>query len=442
LDGLIPTFRRRERIPPIEHEQMLNSPSTVMPPPVRVILPLQDTPEDPYEIFVAVGDPVKTGQEIGTIGKGDSALSVHATVSGEVVEIGEMFHPLVQHVASVKIESDGRDEHVAPVNYKDSGISDPFAFLRKMGVPMGFQRIHAIKTFFVNITEFEFCFNSRERLILERGERVVEGLRLLAAPTGAKAVFLVEKRQKNVYEVLKSFCSVTSNVDVRLVSKPYPDTLRELIRQKVITDQENGVQSPVHQTMVINPDLLVAIHDAYYHGQPFINEFLSIVGSAVRTPQNVWIRTGTLLSDVIRYAGGNIENTRRVTIGGALMGRPQFSLEVPVIRKARGIYAAIALTFQEERKSRFYRRGPCVRCGKCVDVCPAGLVPNELADLVEHRCFEEAKNQGLFSCLECGLCYYVCPSIVPLVELIKLGKLKLKGRNSLLVFNSYRTHSY
>ncbi len=151
---------------------------------------------------------------------------------------------------------------------------------------------------------------------------------------------------------------------------------------------------------------------------------------------------GTLLVDVIEFAGGNIENTRRVTIGGALMGRPQFSLEVPVIRKTRGIYAAIALTFQEERKSKFYRRGPCIRCGKCIDVCPASLVPNHLAELIEHRHFEEAEEQGLFSCLECGLCYYVCPSIIPLVELVKLGKLKLKGRDSLLIFNSYKTHSF
>lgn len=442
MDGLIPTFRRRERIPPIEHEQMLNSPSTAMPPPDKVIIPLQDTPEDTYELYVGLGDKVKTGQEIGTIGKGAGALSVHATVSGEVVEIGEMFHPLVQHVASVKIVSDGLDTCVAPLSFKESGMADPFDFLRKMGVPLGYRRIRGIKTFFINITEFEFCFNSRERLILERGERVVEGVRLLLTTTGARAVFLVEKRQKKVYEILKSFCTVTSDTDIRLVSKPYPDTLRELIRQKALTDQENGIDSPVHQTMIINPDLLVAIHDAYYHGQPFINEFLSIVGSAVRTPQNVWIRMGTLLSDVIRYAGGNIENTRRVTIGGALMGRPQFSLDVPVIRKARGIYAAIALTFQEERKSRFYRRGPCVRCGKCVDVCPARLVPNDIADHIEQRRFEEAEELGLFSCLECGLCYYVCPSIIPLVELIKLGKLKLKGRDSLLIFNSYKTHSY
>jgi len=132
LDGLIPTFQRREHIPPIENEQMLNSHSTVMPAPAKVIIPLQDTPEDAYQIFVSVGDQVKTGQEIGTIGKTSGALSVHATVSGEVVAVGEMFHPLVQHVASVEIKSDGLDTCEVHQCFKDSDITDPFEFLRVM----------------------------------------------------------------------------------------------------------------------------------------------------------------------------------------------------------------------------------------------------------------------------------------------------------------------
>jgi electron transport complex protein RnfC len=414
-----------------------------MPVPDRVIIPLQDTPEDPYKVFVRVGDKVKTGQEIGTIGKGIGSLSVHATVSGEVITVGEMFHPLVQHVASVEIKSDGLDKSEVHQCFKGSRIIDFFDFLRKMGVPLGYRNIRGISTFIINTTEFEFCFNSRERIILEQDKKIAEGVRLLISAAGGKAVFLVEKRQKNIHKVLKNICAVITNTEIKLVSKPYPDTIHELLRQKTLIDEKTGKdKKSYNKTMFILPDVLVAIHDACYLGLPFINEFLSIVGSAVRTPQNVWVRMGTLLADVIKYAGGNIENTRRVTIGGALMGRPQFSLEVPVIRKTRGIYAAIALTFQEERKSRFYRRGPCVRCGKCVDVCPSSLVPNDIAVRVEHRRFEEAAELGLFSCLECGLCYYVCPSIIPLVELIKLGKLELKGRNSLLIFNSYKTHSY
>ena len=443
MDGLIPTFQRRDHMPPAECEQMLNSYSTVMSVPDKVIIPLQDTPEDSYPVFVSVGDRVKTGQEIGTIGKGAGALSVHATVSGEVLAVGEMFHPLAQHVASVEIKSDGLDTREVYQSFKDSSIMDPFDFLRKMGVPLGYRRIRYISTFIINTTEFEFCFNSRERIIFEHGKKIAEGVRLLISATGGKAVFLVEKRQKNIYKLLKNICAVTPKTEIKLVPKPYPDTLHELVRQKALIDEKAGKdKKSSNKTMFILPDVLVAIHDACYLGLPFIDEFLSIVGSAVRTPQNAWVRMGTLLADVIKYAGGNVENTRRVTIGGALMGRPQFSLEVPVIRKTRGIYAAIALTFQEKRKSRFYRRGPCIRCGKCVDVCPAAIVPNDIAERVEHRRFEEAAELGLFSCLECGLCYYVCPSIIPLVELIKLGKIKLKGRDGLLIFNSYKTHSY
>jgi len=443
LDGLIPTFQRRDKIPHYDNDKMPNSHSIVMPVPGKVIIPLQDVPEDAYEVFVSVGDNVKTGQEIGTIGTGTDSLSVHATVSGEVVAVGEMFHPLVQHVASVEIRSDGLDEHEEHRPFKYSDKTDPFDFLRKMGVPLEYRRIRNVSTIIINATEFELCFNSRERIIIEQGKKIAEGLRLLVFSTGARAVFLVERRQTGIIKVIRNLIAVSEKTEIKLVNKPYPDTVRELVRKKSIA-AENGREKKrsIHSTVIINPDVLAAVHDAYYLGLPFINEFLSIVGSAVRTPQNLWTRMGTLLVDVIEFAGGNIENTRRVTIGGALMGRPQFSLEVPVIRKTRGIYAAIALTFQEERKSKFYRRGPCIRCGKCIDVCPASLVPNHLAELIEHRHFEEAEEQGLFSCLECGLCYYVCPSIIPLVELVKLGKLKLKGRDSLLIFNSYKTHSF
>jgi electron transport complex protein RnfC len=115
------------------------------------------------------------------------------------------------------------------------------------------------------------------------------------------------------------------------------------------------------------------------------------------------------------------------------MGAPQHSLDTPLVKKAKGIFAAVAFLFDEHRESRFYRRVSCVKCAKCVDVCPVSLVPSMLGTLVEHARLDDAAQWGVFRCVECGLCEYVCPSRIPLLELMRLGKYRIKGDAALLV---------
>ncbi|MFC1592336.1 RnfABCDGE type electron transport complex subunit C, partial [Thermodesulfobacteriota bacterium] len=433
MDAFWPTFKKRVQMPPCQREATAGKPSTRMPDPEGVVLPLQDVLQDEFEVSVDNGQTVRQGQKIGSIGKPPEHVAVHAPIAGEVAAVMLMPHPLVQQVTAIRIASNGSGARQDASPFSESGSSDRLEFFRDMGIPLDYKVIKDLATLLINVTEFEPSVSSKETLVIEEQEKFISGIKLLLEVSRAeKAVIVCESGNARLSAVLDEVCRAVAGASVQQVSRPYPDTVHELLRQRRLGGGASGPD--LYGVAVVEPGIVVAVHDAYYCGQPFIEQLVTVVGSAVRTPQNMWVKTGTMIKDIIQQAGGNTENPRRVTLGGPLMGRPQYSLDAPLIKKARAVFVAAAIAFDEERKSRFYKRCPCVRCGKCVDVCPSGIMPNILADLVEHRRFDEAERLGLFSCLECGLCYYVCPSMIPLVELLKLGKLNSKGRDSLLIF--------
>ncbi len=441
MDAFWPTFQRRNQAPPDYIGDTATKQSVRMAQPQRVVLPLQDVPENPFEVFVNTGDTVTAGQKVGTIGKAPEHIAVHSPIAGEVTAIIPMPHPLVHEVNSVRISADGTESQAPMQPFRDSGLSDVGEFFREKGIPLDYKYFATIATILVNATEFEPYLCSKERLILEETEKFSQGLTILLENSGAdKLIIVVEKGKSSLVSVVRSLCNRIPAAVIEEVNQPLPDTIEAMIRQKalmrgIVKDKVTAID----RTIVIEPYIAVAVYDAFVLGIPFMEQLVTVAGSGIQTLQNMWIKIGTQLSDIIQQAGGNVSNVRRVTLGGPIMGRPQPMLDAPLIKKARGVFAAVALAFDEERKSRFYKRCACVRCGKCVDVCPARIPPNLIADLVEHKRFGEAEELGLYSCLECGLCYYVCPSIIPLVELLKLGKLNSKGRDSLLIFNSYRT---
>jgi len=188
--------------------------------------------------------------------------------------------------------------------------------------------------------------------------------------------------------------------------------------------------------MSVSLSSLFAIYRAWSSGDPFIERLITVAGSGIKNSQNTWVKIGTPLAHIIQCSGGSPSRLGRVAVGGPLMGIPQHSLGVPLVKKARGVFAAVAFLFDEHRKSRFYKRIPCIKCAKCVDVCPASIIPCVIAGLVDNKLFNDAEQWGVFNCIECGLCEYVCPSRIPLLELIKLGKVSLRGAGCLLTLSN------
>ena len=166
--------------------------------------------------------------------------------------------------------------------------------------------------------------------------------------------------------------------------------------------------------VVQNVGTAKAIWDAVKEGKPLVERALTVSGNGVREPKNLLVRIGTPFQAVIDFCGGLKEDVNTVVMGGPMMGLTQWALDASVIKGTSGILAWSA----PEPPAEF----PCIRCARCIDHCPMGLVPTQLMKYVKYAQLPEAETWGVLDCVECGCCQYVCPSKIPLVQWMRLGK--------------------
>jgi electron transport complex protein RnfC len=408
-----------------------------MPVPEKVELPLQDLPGDSYEVLVSVGDYVRAGQQIGTMGISSQFLAVHTPCAGRVSAIEQRVRESGGERSVLAVEVTATtDQEFEPEKPFSQSQGDWLMFLREKGVPLDYEALAAAQALIVNCTDFEPTISTRTEIIQSHGDAFEGGLQRLMEETGLGEITLLANRaEPGLRKSLSLIAQRVSGVRIKIVRRPYPDTLQPLMRFR---ERLNGISAPA---VILGPASVIAIYNALERGQPFIRQLVSVAGSAVPTPHNIWVYVGTSLADILRYAGVAFPFAGRVALGGPMMGGPRYSLVTGIGRRVRGLYAAAGLFLPDERKSRFYQSCACVRCGKCAEVCPAALTPISIVERIKFFEPDRALDLGLLSCLECGLCVYVCPSQLPLVEIIKLGKLQTKGRESLLIYNIFKTHS-
>jgi electron transport complex protein RnfC len=408
-----------------------------MPVPEKVELPLQDLPGDSYEVLVSVGDYVRSGQQIGTMGTRPQCLAVHTPCAGRVSAIEQRVRESGGERSVLAVEVTATtDQDFEPEKPFSQFQGDWLMFLREKGVPLDYEALGSARALIVNCTDFEPTISTRTEIIQSHGEAFEGGLQRLMEETGLGEITLLANRaEPGLRKSLDLIAQRVSGVRIKIVRRPYPDTLQPLMlfRQRL-----NGISAPA---VILGPAQVMAIYNALELGRPFIRQLVSVAGSAVPTPHNIWVYVGTSLADILRYAGVAFPFAGRVALGGPMMGGPRYSLATGIGRRVRGLYASVGLFLPGERNSRFYQSCACVRCGKCADVCPAALRPISIVERIKFFEPDRALELGLLSCLECGLCVYVCPSQLPLVEIIKLGKLQTGGRESLMIYNIFKTHS-
>lgn len=438
MDGLWPTFMRRSRFPrPDGCPPVSAAPCAHMPLPAKVELPLQDLPEDSCEVLVTIGERVLAGQQIGTLGIRPRYLAVHSPCAGTVTAVEQRIHESggERRVLAVEITASPEQESAPAVPFARFR-GDWIAFLRDMGVPLDFEALAASRVLVVNCTEFEPTISTRTAILKNHGDAFARGLQLLMDASGLREVtLLAHAADADMRAHLESIVRRIRGARLKTVAQACPDTLQPLMsyRQRL-----SGRSAPA---VILGPGQVFAVYEAFELGRPYIRQLVSIAGSAVPAPRTIWTWAGTPLADILAYAGVAFPFAGRVALGGPMMGGPRYSLDAGIGKKVRGLYAAAGFVIADERKSRFYQSCACVRCGKCVEVCPAGIVPIAVVEQVKYHDLDRSLEFGLLSCLECGLCVFVCPSQLPLVEIIKLGKLQTKGRESLLIYNIFKTLS-
>lgn len=394
----------------------------------------------PCEPLVKVGDEVKVGQKIGDA---DATITapVHSSVSGTVKEIVEITTVSGVKTKAIVIESDGENTIGYSEYNDDYKTLDPEEIVRRVreaGVVglggAGFPTHVKIKKgpkdkitdVLVNGAECEPYLTGDQVTMEAYPEKVVKGLDIVMVAMGAANGYIgIESNKPEAIKRVDEATKGHSNIKVSVLKTKYPQgDQRRLIDSILDKKMPSSLRGTEEGVQVINSSTAAAIYDAVVLGKPLYEKAVTVTGSAIANPKNLLIKVGTPINEILDYCGGFKEDVGKIVIGGPMMGEAQFTIDSPTL-KANG---GIIVMNKEEAEPPVVEA--CIKCGKCVDVCPVYLMPLYLQANILHEKFEEAEKLNLMDCIECGSCSYICPAKRPLVEAIRHGKRELRAASS------------
>ena len=416
-------------------ELSASAPLTAMALPAQVAVPLRQHIGAPCKPLVAVGETVCMGQKIGD-GEG-LCVPVHAPVSGVVEAIEDRPHPGGGTCPAIISKNDFLDtphhslkphanpEQLAPAELvsilRESGLvgmggaAFPTDIKSKTG--MGYTGV-----LILNACECEPYITADDALLRARSGDVLRGLALLARILNPdQTVIGIEDNKPEAAAILRETLKDIPGVELRVLPTRYPQGAEKQLIQAVTGRQvpSGGLPKDVG-CAVFNAATAFAAYRAVYEGMPLIERVVTVTGEGVKEPRNLIVRVGTSFQEVIGTAGGLGDDVWKVLSGGPMMGVAQGDLSVPV---TKAVNAVLCLSSAQNGESA---HPVCIRCGKCLEVCPMGLEPLYLYRYSNAGDLDALKRLHLTDCIECGCCAYACPGKVPLVQGFRAGKRAMK----------------
>ena len=417
---------------PVEGKEPTEAkPLVRFPEPKTVVIPLSMHLGAPANPVVAVGDEVKVGQKIGEAA-GFISAPVHSSVSGKVVAIEDRPHATRGKCLSVVIESDGLDtldESVKPNKPLDELTPDEIIeIVKNAGIVgmggAGFPTYVKLKpnkpvdTILLNGCECEPLLTADHRVLLEYADDVIFGLKAMIKTVGAeKGVIVIEDNKPDAIELMQAKVADIDNIEVCVAKTKYPQGAEKMLIKRVTGKMvpSGGLPADVG-CIVANISTTKAVADAIQTGMPLIERVTTVTGPHIPNPGNFIVKLGTSAAELVAACGGVQGNDVTVKAGGPMMGFVQETLDTPIMKGSNGIIAV---------DTDHAEPVECIKCGRCADVCPMELKPLYFAKLVGDPAALKARN--IMDCMECRCCEYICSSKIPLVSLIKAGKLAVRG---------------
>ena len=422
-------------IHPSENKLTAGSEIRELPVPGQVSIPLNQHIGASPRILVEKGDMVKVGQLIAE-GEGFISANIHSSVSGKVLKVDVVvdISGYKRKAITIKVEGDEWSEEIdrstEPVReislerheivqkINKSGIvgmgGATFPSHVKLMLPRGKKAEYLI----VNGAECEPYLTSDHILMLEKAEQILIGTTIMMKALDVdKAIIGIENNKLDAIAHMSIQAEHFPGIQVQGLKVKYPQGgEKQLIKALIDREVPSGSLPIDVGAVVFNVGTLLATYQAIQKNKPLFERVVTISGKNVANPGNYMVRIGTPVSALIEACGGLPENTGKIISGGPMMGKALNSLEVPIIKGTSGI------TLLSDTESRRKQIQNCIRCSKCITVCPMGLEPYLLMPLGERELFERMEEERAMDCIECGSCSYICPANRPLLDYIRLGK--------------------
>lgn len=406
-------------------------------PPAQVVIPMAMHVGAPCKPVVQAGDQVTVGQKIGEIA--GLGAPIHASVSGKVKAVEPRPYVGGGRVMAVVIENDGQNTFGSALephpDYEKLSTDELIEIVREAGITgmggAGFPThvkissgIGKVDTLIINAAECEPYITADHRLMLEQGERIVGGLKILMKTLGLKeATIGIEDNKQDAIEHMLALTANDTGIHVLAARTRYPQGAEKQLIQRVTGREVPPGGLPAHVgCAVFNAGTAAAVYDAVVKGIPLTSRVLTVTGGAIAHPKNLLVPLGTSFQQLIDEAGGWKEDPVRVLTGGPMMGIAQYDLSVCTIK---GTNAVLCLTKGEAAEA--VEDPACIRCGRCVNVCPMHLTPVYMHLYAEKKRWEEAEKLNVMDCIECGSCNYICPARVPLVQSFRTAKFEIRA---------------
>lgn len=411
------------------------------PLPKEVIIPLGMHIGAPATACVAKGDEVKVGTLIAK-SSGFVSANIYSSVAGKVTKIDSVFDAsgykkpaIIISVADEDVWEESIDRSPELVRecaldakaiidkINEAGIvglgGATFPTHVKLSPPPGSKA----EVLIINAVECEPYLTSDHQLMLEHGEEILVGCTILMKALSVdKCIIGVENNKPDAIKHLSELCAQYKGIEVMPLKVQYPQGGEKQLIDAVLSKQVKSGALPISTGAVVqNVGTIYAVYEAIQKNKPLLERVVTVTGKSLDKPANYLARIGTPLKTLIEASGGIPENTGKIIGGGPMMGKALLSADLPVTKGTSGIL----LISQEESVRKPMRA--CIRCAKCVNVCPMGLNPTFLMVDTQQQDWERAERGHIVDCIECGSCSFTCPSNRPLLDFIRMGKQQVMG---------------